>query len=186
MRHGTSRIPGTRRLPSKAPKCETFAGAAAWATPESLTPAAAERVGSRATELGGSQDPAEHGRSVRHVMTLTAHCVCGRIHALLSQLRGHCCSSFPFAWRRCSSSPPRQSAERQESFPARRLERIRGRPLPPAQCRVRGLVCSRVPALLFALTSILFMRARRIAPELRLPATGPIARQQRPDRGPRR
>jgi hypothetical protein len=70
-----------------------FAGAVAWATPASLTPAAAERVGSRATDVGGSQDAAERGRSVRHVMTLTA-CV-GGIHAVLFLLTYWLVSDLP-------------------------------------------------------------------------------------------
>jgi hypothetical protein len=44
------------------------------------------------------------------------------------------------------------------------------------------------PLWLLALTGILFIRARRIAPEVRLPATGPslIMQQHPPDRGPHR
>ena len=70
-----------------------FAGGVAWATPGPLTPPAVERVGSRATDLGGGQDAAEGGRSVRHVMTLTA-CV-GGIHAALFLLTYWLVSDLP-------------------------------------------------------------------------------------------
>jgi hypothetical protein len=61
-----------------------FAGAADWATPEPLTPAAAERM-----------ESAERGRSVRHVMTLTAYV--GGIHALLFLLSYWLLSDLPGA-----------------------------------------------------------------------------------------
>jgi hypothetical protein len=70
-----------------------FAGGVAWATPGPLTPPAAERVGARATDLGGSQDATERGRSVRHVMTLTAGV--GGIHAVLFLLTYWLVSDLP-------------------------------------------------------------------------------------------